>query len=203
MIEFIKSWIVQIITLVMFIVLLEILVPSGKIRKFINLVSGFILIIAIVNPFLHFFKNGIDLKEFQYKDANFIDQREIETNSKIFEDQQMKQITEVYKKKVAAQIEKAVKEIKGVGDVKVDVSINEDHNAENFGEIRQVCLGVSPAEDSNAVKPVSKVDKIKVNKSENPKDTQKEISSDLNNKIRDKINKLLEVNKENIVIEAL
>ena len=47
--EFLKSWVLNIVMLAIFIALLEIIVPSGKIKKFVNLISGFILILSLIH----------------------------------------------------------------------------------------------------------------------------------------------------------
>ena len=44
MIEFIKNWVVNTVTIVMLIILIEMLIPSGKMKKIVNLVTGFILV---------------------------------------------------------------------------------------------------------------------------------------------------------------
>ncbi|MCX7923266.1 MAG: stage III sporulation protein AF [Clostridia bacterium] len=206
MLEFLRSWTINIVTLVIFIVLLEILVPKGKIKKFINLVSGFILIIAIVNPLLGTMKNGIELKEFQVANSNFMDRKEIEQSGKILEEKQMKQITDVYRNKVIGQIEEHTKTINGIGDVQADVIINEDYKSQNFGEIKRVYLKLSMNNKNSVVKPVSRIEKVKVqtgnkNISTAIKKENNEIKdAGLKNKIEDKIAKLLDIKKENIVI---
>jgi stage III sporulation protein AF len=57
---FLKEWILNIVTLSIFIILIEILIPSGKIKKVVNLVTGFILVIALINPILSLFKMDME-----------------------------------------------------------------------------------------------------------------------------------------------
>jgi stage III sporulation protein AF len=203
MIDFLRGWVINIVTLVTFIILLEILVPSGKIKKFVNLVSGFILVIAIINPFLGVMKKGIDLKEFQITSNNIIDKKEIEESSKILKDDQMKQITEVYRKKIIAQAEEAVKQIKNISNVKADVIINEDYNSKEFGAIKRICLELEVNQKDNKIKPVSKINKIQIGKNDTENTPKKEIDSALESNVQDKISKLLDVDKENIVISLM
>uniref|UniRef100_UPI002B8A507A stage III sporulation protein AF n=1 Tax=Acetivibrio sp. TaxID=1872092 RepID=UPI002B8A507A len=75
MIEFLRSWVLNIVTLVVFIMLIEMLIPSGKVRKIVNLVTGFILVIGLINPLLQLFGNGIDLTEFHMAGSNYIDKK--------------------------------------------------------------------------------------------------------------------------------
>jgi len=200
MIEFLKGWVLNIVGLAIFIVLLEILVPSGKTKKFINLVSGFVLIIAIITPFLNIARKGIDLKEFQIASSNFIDKREIENNSKILKEKQMRQITEVYRKKLIKQLEETTAEIEGVAGAKADVIINEDYNSDDFGEIKRVYLYLELSGDKQVIKPVSKIEKIEINGDDAVKSESKEVDSALKKKIESRINKILGVDEKNIVI---
>lgn len=209
MVDFLKSWVLNIITLVIFIVLLEILIPSGKIKKFINLTSGFILIIAIINPFLGLFSKGISLKDLQFADSNIIDKREMQESSKLLKENQMKQISEVYRKKIIRQIEESAKEVKGVSDVKADVIINEDYNSGSFGEIKRVFLSLKPDQKESNIKAVTKIEKIEITKdTKSAKDAkksgkvQKEVDTGIKKQVEDKINKLLDIQRENIVISG-
>jgi len=180
MIEFLKSWVLNIVTLVTFIVLLEILIPSGKLKKFVNLVSGFILVIAMVNPFLGFLRNGVDLRGFQIPSSNFLDKREIEENSRILNEKQMKQVVEIYREKVIGKLVDIAEEIKGIGEVTADVIINEDYNSDNFGEIKRVYISYKTVGNSGSIKP----------------------ATGLNREIENKICSLMNIDRENIVVSC-
>lgn len=200
MLDFLKGWVLNIVTLVMFIVLLEILIPSGKIKKFVNLISGFVLIIAIISPMLGLFNKGIDLKEFHMSSSNFIDRKEIEAKSRILKEQQMKQITEVYRKKLIRQLEETTKEIKGVADVQADVLIDEDYKSSSFGEIKRVYLNLKLGDKGTGIKPVARIEKVEIGNGGKADSGNKEIDVELKKTIENKINKSFGVQSENIVI---
>lgn len=206
MIGFLKNWVFNIAALVVFIVLLEIMIPSGKIKKTINLVSGFILIIAMVNPFLNYFKKGMDLKEFQITDSNFLDRREIEADSKILKEKHMKQITEVYRRKIIRQLEENTGIISGVTGIKADVIINEDYNSDAFGEIKRVYLYITLDKKQNRIKPVVKVEKVRINNDDGiqkeNEDKNDKIGNALEIQLEDRISKLFNLRKEDIVINV-
>ena len=62
---FLNKWILNIVTLSIFIILIEVLIPSGKVRKVVTLVTGFILVIALINPILSLLKMEIDIEDYQ------------------------------------------------------------------------------------------------------------------------------------------
>lgn len=199
MIAFLKEWVLNIITLAMFIVLLEILIPSGKTKKYINLVSGLILIIAMVTPVLKFIGKEVDLIDLQIPASNFLDKKEIEASSRIMEEDQLKLMTDVYRKKVIRQLEESIMEIEGISRVKADVIINEDLKSQSFGEIKRVYLYLDMIDD-NKIKPVVKVEKIKISDESKKENNKEEVDPNIRNNIEEKVNKIFQVDRKNIVL---
>jgi stage III sporulation protein AF len=206
MIDFLKDWCLNIVTLVIFIVILEMLLPSGKMKKMINLVSGLILVIALINPILGLLKKGVDLEDYQMVNSNFIDKREIMVNSEVLKEEQTRQITNVYRKKIINQLVGLVKEVKGVINAKVDVIINEDYSDKNFGEVKKVYLELrlgETDEDVKNIKTVKSVEKVTVGngkKDEKEETSDKRIDNGIRTQIENKIEKILNIQKENIII---
>jgi stage III sporulation protein AF len=200
MIEFLKNWVLNIVVLTMFIVLLEILIPSGKIKRFVNLVSGFILIIAIVNPLVGLFGKGLDLKELQISSSNFIDRKEIEAGSRMMNEQQIKQITEVYRKKIIKQLEENTKDVKGVADVKADVLIDQNYETPSFGEIKRVYLDLKLGDKEDGIKPVATVEEVGIGGGYTMSENGREVNEEIKHAIETKVTRALGVQSENIVI---
>lgn len=203
MIEFLKHWVLNIVTLVVFIVLLEIMIPSGKMKKVVNLVTGLILVIALINPLLGLIRKGINLSEYSIAASNYIDKKEIMINHEILEEKQIKQITNVYREKVINQIESITKDVKGVVDAKADVIINEDYTSERFGEIKKVYLTLIMDDGNEAIKPVLSVKKVQIGKKDSKDEEEpsgKQLDKKVKQQLEDKIERLLNTQKENIVI---
>jgi len=217
MVDFLKNWTLNIVTIVLFIVFLEILLPSGKIKKYLNLVSGFILIITLINPFITLLGGNLEIKEFQINSSNFLDRREIEEKSKILEEQQIEQIIKVYRNKIIVQLEDSVKDIDGVHDVTADIIINEDYNSEEFGQVKRVYLFIRTSTESSGIANVTRIEKIDVSGSkarqnqedgdddeaeenEDGKGENNDIDPTLKKRIEEKIKKIADVDEDNIVI---
>lgn len=208
---FLKEWILNIVTLSVFIIFIEILIPSGKIKKTVNLVTGFILVIAIINPVLGLLKMDVDLEEFQIEAGNFIDSKEISINSDVLKENQIRLMAEVYREKVIDQFESLAKKFDKVKEVKADVIINEDYNSENFGEVERVYLHLNVDEEKKEIRPVLSVEKIKIGKDGNleEKDSnEKETPPDktdpeIEKQLKEKIHELFKIEKENIIISFL
>ena len=209
MIEFLKDWCLNVVTLVIFIVLLEMLLPSGRMKKMINLVSGLILVIALINPVLGLLKKGVNLEEYQMTNSNFIDKQEIMANSQVLKEEQTRQITNVYRNKIISQLEYLVTDIKGVLEVKADVIINDDYSDEKFGEVKKVYLELKLGEadeKAKSIKPVKGIDKVivgKGKKQESEGGPDVKIDRELKQQIENKIENVLNIQKENIVMSKI
>lgn len=206
MLEFLRSWIINIVTISIVLILFEIIIPTGKVKKIVNLVSGFILIIAVINPFLALKNKDFDLGESVIADSFYIDKKEVEAGSKLLQDTQMKQISDVYKKKLVSKIEEELKGLKGVSDVKAQVEINQDYNSEKFGEITMVTVevkkGAKQKEDTE-IEPVASVKKVDITapkKADTPKSGEAVGAEDkkLMEQVKENLNKTLEINKDSI-----
>lgn len=146
MIDFIKQWVINIIVLVLFIVMFEMLLPSGKMKKVVGLVTGTILIIAIISPLVNLLGQKVDFTALQTSNSNVLDRMQVEKESKLLEEEQMKQIVEVYRLKIIEQMEQNAEEVDGVKQAKADIIFNEDYKSKTFGEIKRAYLEITLAE---------------------------------------------------------
>jgi stage III sporulation protein AF len=216
MAEFVKSWIINIIALVLFILLIEIIIPSGKTRKYINLVTGFLLIIAVINPFIKVLRGGVSLEEFQLAGSTELQKLEIKKSSELYKEQQMKQITSVYRQKVIKQLVKSAEETDGVAAAEADVIINEDYHSESFGEIKRAYIYIKPGEEGDGSKPVDSIKRVRVKLDTGPgtedgdgerQETElldadnTQIMPGIRNSIEEKISKLFSLEPDNIVVD--
>lgn len=200
MLGFLKDWILNITVLVLFIVVVEMLMPSGRMKKYCGLVTGVILIIAIINPFLKFFTGNMNLEDIQVTNSNYMDRLEIEKNSKLLKDEQMKQITEVYRKKIIRQLEDNAMKSKSVIEAKGDVIINEDYNSESFGEIKRAYLEITTAVDNTGIKPVARVEQVRIDKDDIHEKNSAHLDPGLKKQLEDRIGSMFNLDRENIII---
>lgn len=179
MIGFLKSWVINIAALSTFVVLLEIILPSGKTKRIVNLISGFILIIAIISPLAGIFNKNFNMSEYQIPGSTFLNRREIEDNAKILGEKQMKQIVNDYRRRLIGEIERVVGDLEGIGYVKADVIINEDYLTENFGEIKRIYLEAGLEKANGRVKGITPVSGVKRISIENKAKIINEINNDI------------------------
>jgi stage III sporulation protein AF len=228
MIEFIRQWIINIVGLVLFIVLIEILLPSGKIKRYVNLVTGTILILAILSPLAGVLGKNMDITALEASNSNILDKLQIENDSRLLEEEQMKQVVSVYREKIIGQLEQNAQEIDGVEKAKADIIFNEDYKSDTFGEIRRVYLEIqvegNGANQSNsdsgpdssvvnpdvpentsigAIRSVSRIDPIRIGKTKPQKEPEKRIDPTVQRRLEERIRKVFGVEEKNIIISQM
>lgn len=211
MLDFLKSWIFNIVVVALFITLLEMLVPSGRFKKYINLITGMVMVIVIVSPFLSLAGKNLDLIELNLQSSNQMDREEIKERAKALKDQQMQEVVQLYRKKLEEQVKAQVSSTDGIKVVNAEVVFNENYNDEKFGEIKKIILDLGKQEGANSdldVKPVIKVEsvkiggvksrqKVQVEKKKNP-----EISDDIKKGIKAKISGVFGIAEDYIFINT-
>lgn len=222
MIDFIKQWVINIVTLVLFIVMFEMLLPTGKMKKYVGLATGTILIIAVISPLVGLFGRNIDFTALQTSNSNVLDKLQVEKESKLLEEKQMKQTVEVYRQKIIEQLEQNAKEIDGVKLAKADVIFNEDYKSKTFGEIKRAYLEIttkaenSPARAENSsakaenspakgdgsleAEAVSRVEHVKVGEVKKTQEADENCDPALKKRLEERIGQVFGVKSENIII---
>lgn len=170
MIGFIKSWIIQILVTVIFMVLVDMILPNNNFKKYAKLATGLIVVITIITPVLKLFDRGIDVEEaisnyiveFQDKESN-IDKNQIEQETN-------KKTVEAFKEKLKGAIEQSIYNKTGEKYNIMDITIVEDIDSYNFSEVKNIKIKKSPVEGN--IKAVDKViiSKGNVTEEEAPKD---------------------------------
>ena len=150
MLEFIRHWVINIVALVLFIVIIEMLLPNGKMKKYVGIVTGTVLIIAVITPVIELFGGGFDFAAAQTSTSNTISRMQIEKDSMMLEEEQLGQIIQVYCSDMIEQLEHHAEEVEGVKDAKADIIINEDHTSERFGEIKRAYLEITLEEGDSS-----------------------------------------------------
>lgn len=110
MIKSLEEWIVTICTTIIFITAVEMILPSGSIRKYAKFVLGLILVTVLIKPFILIFDKKYDISvyankaalslEKKYENQNVINQNEIN----------IKNTTDIFKKNIDTTCETYLKQ---------------------------------------------------------------------------------------------
>ena len=149
MIDFISEWIFNLAAVGILLVLIDILAPSGKSKKVINLVSGLILILTIVQPFFNLLYSDIGFNELYDQNNEYVEAIMDETgkfasvisdnfDAEELKEKQSRQIINIYGKRIAENIGKMIMEVEEFQKVEVDLIIDEDYDSHDYGKIKKI-----------------------------------------------------------------
>ncbi len=213
MTDFFKNWTINIVMLALFIVIIEMLLPGGKMKKYVGLLTGTILIIAIIEPIIGLFGKSFDFSAAQTTTAGIISRKEIEQAGKLLEEEQLRQTVELYRGRIIEQIEYFAAEVDGVADAQADIIINEDPDSENFGQIKRIYINAvldigEQAGESNsaggrtAIK-IEKIGSINTGGAVREDSGSTVYDQGLERRLSERISEVFGVGKENIIIKQM
>ena len=100
MIDFFKNWIEQIAIAIVIVSIIELILPSGNLKKYIKIVLGIYVVFCIISPFINNF-NLFNLEELELDKYN-----QVQTSSAINQESMNKRIQNLYIEELKKNIEK-------------------------------------------------------------------------------------------------
>jgi stage III sporulation protein AF len=161
--EFMKGWIINIVTTMIFVAFVEVLVPGSSMRKYVNLVIGLLVMIVIISPLLHLAAGDYNIGMDILNKGHAIDLRDTELLLNSVKQQQKESITRVYREKVQRQVSEQVMHINPGSNAVAEVFIDEDHDSKSFGKILGIRVLISPGKEGQDIEDGIEVSRIKVN----------------------------------------
>lgn len=206
MIEFIKTWVNQIIVAVIISTIIEMILPNGNNKKYIKMIIGLYVLFTIIQPIItKLTGETLNISDFNYQ--KYFDQDILETSSNNFEDNNSKLIKQAYIDNIKKDIITKINQ-KGYKAESCSIEISDDENEDTYGTIKSISLKISNEEDevkeSNNIINIENVD---INVKDN-KDIKNNIDTTKKNNLSDKekmniikyLSEEYSVDKENILI---
>jgi stage III sporulation protein AF len=155
MLEALKGWIASIVTVVLFMVLVDMILPENVFKKYAKLATGLIVIITILTPVFKFFDRNADITASisEYNDL-FNKKEEVINREKVQTDVQ-KQTINVFKENLRKSIANEIEVSTGKKYDVTEIQVNEDTESYDFGKILSVEL--KKESDDKTIKPVEEI----------------------------------------------
>jgi len=198
-IDFFRNWVKDIAIMFILLSMIELILPNDNMKRYVNIVIGFMIIIVIITPFVRLinsnfniekevFKNMIDNIEFQYQE---------DSNLKIVQE---KQIKETYLNKLREDIKNTLDGTIDYDIYDINISIFEDE--ENYGNIKDIEIIMESTNnnldhDQDSINTV-KIEEIRINNLYSEEDEITELEG--NENIKDILYEKYSVPKDNIKI---
>ncbi len=138
--EFIREWIITIISVIIFITFVEILIPNSNHKKYINVVVGFLLMIIILNPLTKLIGGEIDFEEGIIKVSN---QLELDTAKNRLNNIQYSNddvVVKIYKNEITKQLKNRIEQNDEYLVEDVLVEVVEEAESPDFGLIKSFSI---------------------------------------------------------------
>ena len=196
MIDVFTNWVKHIIFVVLFASFLELLLPNSSMQRFVRVIMGLFIMLAILNPVIDVLQNHLTPSQVPVLSANSANSKVILDNVKTVAHDREQLSAEIYQKELAQQMKVMITALDGVADAKVVVETNRSKDNKLSNTINSVVVYVTPGNAATS----SKI--VKVSIGQQPAETV-DLNIQLQNKIKSLISELYQIPKEIIEIKTL
>lgn len=142
--EIIRNLVQNLIIIIILAMFLEMLLPAGEMRKYVKMVMGLLIIVAVVQAVgdLVRWDYSADLPSLTQKEDRMQVSGIMEAGKKLSGDQQQKAV-EQYRRGLANQVKALARMNKDVNVIDVDVKVQAARDAPGFGQLKEITLAVS------------------------------------------------------------
>lgn len=160
--EALKTWIITLVTVTIICTVIEKFAPQGNLNKYVRLVCGLTVTVAMAMPVLNMAKSDFKLDNLAWKDYMKLSEGELKRRIDRLRKEESEQMLEVYRLSLISDIKGRFRGNNEFSVAAVDAVLFEDPDDERFCTIRTIYLTLKPA-DRNSSKTISKttVDNIK------------------------------------------
>lgn len=176
--------------MVIFISFLEIVLPNSNMKRFIDMIVGFLIIVVIITPFIKIISKDIDIEKNFLLNSNKLN-TEFKNNYSEEKEEvlalQEKQIIESYEKGIERKIGNLIKEKTNYEVKNIDMEINRDLEDKNYGEIKELNIVLREKVDKNSENEksikIENIEEVWIKKNKENKSNEKFEESDKIKKI--------------------
>ncbi|CDI49717.1 stage III sporulation protein AF [Clostridium tetani] len=175
-----RSWIVNIATVVLFITAVEMLLPNNNLKKYSKFVMGLILMVTLINPLIKLIDKDFNINKYSYEFSKGIDHEESKESFSQYKEKNIERTKENFNKNLQEVVDKKLKNKFPKGKFKVDTKVEFNEEDNNF-TIEGINVGFKD-------KRVEKVKKVQVSINENDNSSEEdELSKDIRNYLSEEL----------------
>ena len=173
--EYFYDWVKSIIVFMVFITVLSNLFAKSDFKKYLNVVTGLLMVLITISPILKLFR--MDQTFGNRFDANVLyqDTKEIETELRQASSNQQNLIIEQYKERIKDQVSNLLLEHK-LYLLSIRLDIETDMEKENFGRLQSMnVIATYSADSKERTRRVEsiEIDRVEITNDQNPEEKKK------------------------------
>ncbi|WP_378955573.1 stage III sporulation protein AF [Pelosinus sp. sgz500959] len=196
MIAAFTSWIKTIIFVVLFASFLELLLPSSSMQRFIRVIMGLFIMLAILNPVIEVAQNYLIPTQVPVLSTTSAQSMVILDHARGTAVEREQLSIETYKKELAQQMKVMIMALDGVADVKVIIDIKSGQREKLSNMIDGIQVYVTPGIETRGVQ----IAKVSIGESLRP---TADVMIELEHKIKKMIIELYQLPKEKIEVKIV
>lgn len=179
--EFIYSWLKDIVVFFIIITLIDLIMPKGQLKRYMNFIIGLMLIFMVISPFLKLFSIDFKLENSTIDEFNKQEVHDID-----FTKEQTEKIENLYIEKISSEIKMLIEK---ESEYKVNnIDINIDKNEKDFGEIIDINIELM---NKDYEKKDNTIEKVNISKIEKASDKKQEDNIKNNNNEFNSLKKII------------
>ena len=187
--EYIKSFIETLVTIIILFSAIELISPNNSMKKYIKFVLGLILIVVMLNPIIDFFTEGEDKIVSTIKEYENILSKDTKTSSDVAVSNEVEDVfIENLNKNSAAELAEAFPDYTFVCNI--DCNIDLSNYSYNISHAK---IGIS----TNKIQDVEKVEKVEIS---NDNESNSKIYSNDEQKIVSYVSSMLGISADKIEV---
>lgn len=187
--EYIKSFIETLVTIIILFSAIELISPNNSMKKYIKFVLGLILIVVMLSPIIDFFTEGEDKIVSTIKEYENILSKDTKTSSDVAVSNEVEDVfIENLNKNSAAELAEAFPDYTFVCNINCNIDLsNYSYN------ISHAKIGIS----TGKIQDVEKIEKVEIS---NDNETNSKVYSDDEQKIVSYVSNMLGISEDKIEV---
>lgn len=194
MVALVSGWVKNIILIVLFASFLELLLPNSSLQRFIRVIMGLLIMLAILNPAIDLVQGNWTVGDMPTLAAGGQKQADIIQSANTAAVERERITKEIYKRDMSKQLRALIMAIDGVSEARVAIELQEKPEAGATGAIKAITLYVKPGNVSRS----GTINKVSVKTSEHP---ELELNDAVRNKIKNMLTELYHLRGDQIDIK--
>ncbi|MBC8015562.1 MAG: stage III sporulation protein AF [Sporomusaceae bacterium] len=196
MVAMFTDWIKYIIFIVLFASFLELLLPNNSMQRFVRVIMGLFIMLAILNPVIDVVQNRLTPIQVPALSTNSAHSTIILNNAKTTSSEREQLSAEIFKKELAQQMKVMIAALDGVADAKVVINTNHVTNSKLSNMISSIVVYVTPG----IARTGASIAKVSIGEQVGP---TAELNAELQHKIKRLIAELYQLPREIIEVKIL
>lgn len=153
--EALRTWIITMVTVTIICTIIEKFAPQGNLNKYVRLVCGLTVTVAMAMPVLNMAKSDLKLDKLAWKDYMKLSEGELKRRIDRLRKEESEQMLEVYRLSLISDIKGRFRGNNEFSVAAADAVLYEDPGDERFCTIRTIYLTIEPTA-MNISKKISK-----------------------------------------------